>query len=407
MSASPSSQTLGGPSRCGWVLGPSLDKIIKNATWRKHSQLVSSCRSALDKLNTLTDSSDPDPLTCKPLYGISSFNDAHFVLQPILVALDSGSPKVVEPALDCAFKLFSFGLIHCEVEIERTSNESSVIFHLIDSACKCTALAEEAIELAVLRLLLSAVRSPYVHMRGDCLVHIVKSCYNVYLGGSTGTNQICAKSVLAQMIIIVFSRVEGNSLQVPFKTVSVAELLEFTDRNLNEGNSIHFAQNFINEVVQIKEVISTGPLQNGEGNTESAEGESESCLNTYTKIVEDGFTLYKNLCKLSMKFSSQDRQDDQILLRGKILSLELLKVIMYNAGPIWGTNERQVSFLITLKCSYFFLFLPLPFLMGSIFKSFYAIKIVSLMNSDVSLRCLSNNFFLCHMHILYSSLFPT
>lgn len=183
-------------------------------------------------------------------------------------------------------------------------------------------------------------------MRGDCLVHIVKSCYNVYLGGSTGTNQICAKSVLAQMMIIVFARVERNSLQVPFKTVSVAELLEFTDRNLNEGNSIHFAQNFINEIVQIKEAHSTGAMQNGEGNAESAEVESESDLNSYTKIVEDGFALYKNLCKLSMKFSSQDRQDDQILLRGKILSLELLKVIMYNAGPIWGTNERQVSFLI-------------------------------------------------------------
>lgn len=155
------------------------------------------------------------------------------------------------------------------------------------------------------------------------------------------------------MMIIVFSRVERNSLQVGFKTVSVAELLEFTDRNLNEGNSIHVAQNFINEVVQIKEVLqvlSTGALQNGEGNAESAEGESESDLNSYTMIVEDGFTLYKNLCKLSMKFSSQDRQDDQILLRGKILSLELLKVIMYNAGPIWGTNERFLNAIKQYLC---------------------------------------------------------
>lgn len=155
------------------------------------------------------------------------------------------------------------------------------------------------------------------------------------------------------MMIIVFSRVERNSLQVGFKTVSVAELLEFTDRNLNEGNSIHVAQNFINEVVQIKEVLqvlSTGALQNGEGNAESAEGESESVLNSYTMIVEDGFTLYKNLCKLSMKFSSQDRQDDQILLRGKILSLELLKVIMYNAGPIWGTNERFLNAIKQYLC---------------------------------------------------------
>ncbi|KAG9136782.1 hypothetical protein Leryth_004541 [Lithospermum erythrorhizon] len=47
-----------------------------------------------------------------------------------------------------------------------------------------------------------------------------------------------------------------------------------------------------------------------------------------------------------MKFSSQEQADDQILLRGKILSLELLKVIMDIAGPVWCTNER---FLNTIK----------------------------------------------------------
>ncbi|GAB4838685.1 hypothetical protein Ancab_028230 [Ancistrocladus abbreviatus] len=36
----------------------------------------------------------------------------------------------------------------------------------------------------------------------------------------------------------------------------------------------------------------------------------------------------------------QEHTDDQILLRGKILSLELLLVIMDIAGPIWLTNEH-------------------------------------------------------------------
>lgn len=138
---------------------------------------------------------------------------------------------------------------------------------------------------------------------------------------------------------------------VAFKTVSVAELLEFTDRNLNEGSSIHFAQNFISEVVEVKEVLPIPSVQNGEEKVECADGESKSDLSSYSKIIEDGFVLYKNLCKLSMKFSSQERQDDQILLRGKILSLELLKVIMYNAGPVWGTKDRQVSFLLNF-CLY-------------------------------------------------------
>lgn len=342
MSASP---TLGGSSRCGWVLGPALDKIIKNVAWRKHSQLVSACKSALDKLETLSD--DPsDPASCSPLYGLSS-SDADFLLQPLITALESAYPKIVEPALDCAFRLFSFGLIRgCEI----TEDPSSIIFRLIDSVCKCAALGEEAIELAVLKVLLSAVRSPCIHIRGDSLIYIVRSCYNVYLGGHSGTNQICAKAVLAQMMIIVFTRTEENSMFVDIKNVSVFELLEFADRNLNEGSSIHFAQTFISEIVEAKDnPLIANDFQSGskvseeKSDEESGKPVDEAAdLSGYSKIREDGFTLYKNLCKLSMKFSSQENSDDQILLRGKTLSLELLNVIMANAGPIWRTNERQV-----------------------------------------------------------------
>ncbi|XP_057805875.1 brefeldin A-inhibited guanine nucleotide-exchange protein 1 [Salvia miltiorrhiza] len=349
------SQTLGGASRCGWVLGPSLDKIIKNVAWRKHSQLVSACKSVLDKLEALADEPS-DPASCTPLYGLSS-SDAEFLLQPLIAALESGYPKVVEPALDCAFRLFSFGLVRgCEIR-----EDASVIFRLIDSVCKCAAIADEAIELAVLKVLLSAVRSPCIDIRGDCLIYIVRSCYNVYLGGHSGTNQICAKAVLAQMMIVIFTRTEENSMLVDVKNVSVFELLEFADRNLNEGSSIHFAQTFINEIMECKDspLIAKSPmeLQNGSKSTEegpdkesgkSADGTAD--VSEYSRIREDGFMLYKNLCKLSMKFSAQENSDDQILLRGKTLSLELLNVIMGNAGPIWRTNERFLNAVKQFLC---------------------------------------------------------
>ena len=108
------SQTLGGPSRSGRVVGPSLDKIIKNAAWRKHSNLVSSCKSVLDKLDSLSDSPNPD-LT-SPLFALSS-DDADFILQPLILALDSAYSKVVEPALDCVFKLFSLNLVKAEIDL--------------------------------------------------------------------------------------------------------------------------------------------------------------------------------------------------------------------------------------------------------------------------------------------------
>lgn len=352
------SQTLGGPSRCGRVIGPSLDKIIKNAAWRKHSHLVSACKSVLDKLDSLSDS-DSGSNSNSPLFGLS-LSDAEFVLQPLFLALDAAYAKVAEPALECAFKLFSRGLVRGEID---SASPQNVVFKMVEAVCKSGGLGDEAIELSVLRVLLSAVRSPCVLIRGECLVNMVRTCYNVYLGGLNGTNQICAKSVLAQIMVIVFTRVEEDSVDVTVKRISVNELLEFTDKNLNEGSSIQFCQNFINEVIDasegvtvVKHSVETEKLQNGNGSAsevngkegESGEGVSnEGAELSDSKIREDGFLLFKNLCKLSMKFSSPDHRDDQILLRGKILSLELLKVVMDNGGPIWRSNERQVILYVS------------------------------------------------------------
>lgn len=354
------SQTLGGTSRCGRAIGPSLDKIVKNAAWRKHSHLVSSCKSVLDKLDSIAEAA-PDPAS--PLAGLSPA-DAEFVFQPLLLALDAAYVKVAEPALECVFKLFSRGLFRGEIERpdgEGNPSANSIVYKIVESVCKSGGLGDEGIELTVLRVLLSAVRSPCVLIRGDCLVNVVRTCYNVYLGGLSGTNQICAKSVLGQVMIIVFSRVEEDSMDAPMRIISVSELLEFTDKNLNEGNSIYFCQNFINEVMDASEGIAekklyafSAQLQNGHASPPKADNKGESDIgeteDVCSKIREDGFHLFKNLCKLSMKFSSPEHPDDQILLRGKILSLELLKVVMDNAGPVWRSNERFLNAIKQFLC---------------------------------------------------------
>lgn len=348
------SMSLGGSSRVGRVLGPSLDKIIKNVAWRKHSQLVATCKSVLDKLETLSDSSDPN--SSSPVFGLS-VSDAEFVLQPLMLALDSGSAKVMEPALECLFKLYSLGLIRGVTDGK----------WIIETVCKSAGSGDDAVDLALLKVLLSAVRSPCVYIRGEYLVHIVKTCYNVYLGSVNGTNQICAKAVLAQIMLIVVARMEEDSMEVGIRTVSVNELLEFTDRNLNEGNSIQIVQSFIYEVMEMGEgnaspVVEVPKGSKDDGKTEVDNGEIENGAESSVESVirEDGFLIFKNVCKLSMKFSSLEQSDDQILLRGKTLSLELLKVVMNNGGPIWRTNERQV--ICCLKIALLQLIPPLTLL---------------------------------------------
>ncbi|GAB4852994.1 Protein big1 [Ancistrocladus abbreviatus] len=363
------SQALGGHSRCGRVLGPSLDKIIKNVAWRKHSHLVAACKSALDKLETLADLPSPD--FTSPIPSLLR-SDAELSLAPLLIAIDTASPKIIEPALDCLFKLFSLNLVYAEIDRSDAAdnNHGPIVSRILDSICKLCNLGDAEIELAMLRVLLSAVRSPCVLIRGDYLIHIVKTCYNVYLGGLNGTNQICAKAVLAQIMLIVFKRVEEDSMLVNVKTASVGELLEYTDRNLSEGNSALFVQGLINETVEVSSEVKQEVLflsskssngdafaQKGDDKQGAEVGDDDEETNvkqhetgTDSKLREAGFMLFKNLCKLSMKFSTQEHTDDQILLRGKILSLELLKVVMDNAGPIWCANERFLSIIKQFLC---------------------------------------------------------
>ncbi|EOA15892.1 hypothetical protein CARUB_v10003979mg [Capsella rubella] len=355
------SQTLGGATRCGRIIGPSLDKIIKNAAWRKHTYLVSSCKSVLDKLESLPDDfHDPSSVVS----GLAA-SDADSVLQPFLLSLDTAYSKVVEPSLDCAFKLFSLSILRGEIQ---SSKQDSILFKLVNAVSKVGAIAEEPIQLAVLRVLLAAVRSPGVLIRGDCLLHVVKTCYNIYLGGLSGKTQICAKSVLAQMMLVIFTRSEEDSLDVSVKTIYVNELLTFTDKSVNEGSSVYFCQGFVNEVMAAGQGSPFPPpdvieilLQNPETETVMTpdspsfrgyvtNGEGDSETGDMSKMRQDAFLLFKNLCKLSMRFSSKENNDDQIMVRGKTLSLELLKVIIDNGGSVWRSNDSFINAVKQYLC---------------------------------------------------------
>ncbi|KAI4367331.1 hypothetical protein MLD38_023080 [Melastoma candidum] len=193
-----SSQSLGGQTPVGRVLGPSLDQIIKNASWRKHSNIVSAAKSALDLLHSLAPSSSST--AAAPLVGIS-FADSVVVLSPILLSLLSSQPKLIPPRPPRHLPSVLtqprphlplptlIPLIPPPAAGSSPSSPSQLISRLIQAVCDSCSVADDAAELAVLRVLLSAVRSPCLFIRG--------------------------------------------------------ELLEFADKNLNEGSSIQFCQGFL------------------------------------------------------------------------------------------------------------------------------------------------------------------
>lgn len=327
---------LGGASPSGRVLGPALDRIIKNAAWRKHSALVAAAKAALDLLSSPSAYPSPDPTSPKssPLLGLPPAA-ADAALHALLLALESASPKVADPALDCVAKLLYHRLLFGDLGCAGGGGDdaSSPASRLLNAVLACGALSDDAMELATLRVVVAAARCPTVAIRGEGLGQVLKTCYNIYLSSSSGANQLCAKLALAQVMVIVFARVEVDTMDVRVRTVSITDMMDMSDRSLNDSSIVQVAQGFINEAMEGSDVPEPGsPVEPTE-----VDGKDDAGM---SKIREDGLALFKNLCKLSMKFSTPDNPEDQMLLRGKVLSLELLKMVVDNAGPFWRTNEK-------------------------------------------------------------------
>ena len=169
---------LGGASPSGRVLGPALDRIIKNAAWRKHSALVAAAKAALDLLSSSPAYPSPDPTSPKSssLLGLAPAA-ADAARHALLLALESASPKVADPALDCVAKLLYhrllFGDLGCAGGGDDASSPSS---RLLNAVLACGALSDDAMELATLRVVVAAARCPTVAIRGEGLGQVLKTC---------------------------------------------------------------------------------------------------------------------------------------------------------------------------------------------------------------------------------------
>lgn len=263
----------------------------------------------------------------------------------------------------------------------------------MEAVCKCYDMAEESIELLVLKTLLSAVTSTSLRVHGDSLLKAVRTCYNVFLGSKSPVNQTTAKASLTQMLVIVFRRMEADSSTVMVSPIVVADLMEPAERSNTDTNVTQFVQGFITKVVQDIEVVlgpapalksMTSMRHDGAFDATATESSSSSDILDSTdkdmldakyweismyknaidqgrksdvvdpdgdkdgdadvqitnKLRRDAFLVFRALCKLSMKNAPQEGVADPFSIRGKIVALELLKILLENAGTVFRTSDR-------------------------------------------------------------------
>ncbi|THU69394.1 hypothetical protein C4D60_Mb08t13950 [Musa balbisiana] len=403
-------------SRVALLLVPALEKIVKNASWRKgHSKLAHQCKSLIDRLSHPPSSQPPSsPNSSSSLPGplrdggaaVYSLADSETYLAPLVAACTSGSSRVAEPAIDCVQKLIAHSYLYGEAD-PSGGPDARLLAQLVEAVCGCYALggAEDALELLVLKTLLSAVTSTALRIHGDSLLQIVRTCYDLYLGSKNPVNQATAKASLIQMLVIVFRRMEADSSTVPVQPIVVAELMEPADRSAAVAAAdVNFVQGFITKIISdIDGVLNpstplarTASASKHDGafvstaveNTNPAdlldstdkdmldakyweismyktalEGRKDELgpegrvdrdddteVQIGNKLKRDAFLVFRALCKLSMKTPPKEAVVDPAHMKGKIVALELLKILLENAGAVFRTSERFLGAIKQYLC---------------------------------------------------------
>ncbi|XP_014523031.1 brefeldin A-inhibited guanine nucleotide-exchange protein 2 [Vigna radiata var. radiata] len=404
-------------SRLRLVVVPALEKIIKNASWRKHAKLTHECKSVIERLGHQHQHfpmpgspSDNEPDVPGPLHdgGPLEFSlaESESILMPLVNAAGSGVLKIADPAVDAIQKLIAHGFIRGEAEPASgaAAPEAKLLSKLIESVCKCHDFGDDAMELLVLKTLLSAVTSISLRIHGDSLLLIVRTCYDIYLVSKNVVNQTTAKASLVQMLVIVFRRMEADSSTVPIQPIVVAELMEPAEKSDEDNSMTQFVQGFITKIMhdidgvlnptapsgkvnllgghdgafETTTVETTNPtdlldstdkdmldakyweismyktaLEGRKGELvdgEVVERDDDLEVQIGNKLRRDAFLVFRALCKLSMKTPPKEAVGDPQLMKGKIVALELLKILLENAGAVFRTSDRFLGAIKQYLC---------------------------------------------------------
>eukprot|EP00873_Tetraselmis_striata_P021183 jgi/Tetstr1/441447/TSEL_029692.t1 len=375
----------------------------------------------------------------------------------ILCVLQSGvetrKPPIVEAALECLHRLVMHKLVKGPVLAipggakpggadgeesssgparagEGDAEEATPQAIALELYCKCEDIADEHVELQVMKGLLTCVTSTSITVHGQALLLAVRSCYNIFLTSRVEVNQATAKASLTQMVNVVFQRMEANNVVVPVCPIVVSDILGVPPSVMADTASVaSTVQAFLNKAIDDFTVLANpdsyregldaaftsergaDPIEDiedpeasdrdhidwrgggreadeadpnmgdiparaaapeAEGGSDGAEAPAvptgrktsdsigiitgpdvppqQPARPSSAVLQKDAFLVFRALCKLSIKTADGGQGADPMAIRGKVLSLELLKVLLENSGPVFCGTERFISALKQYLC---------------------------------------------------------
>uniref|UniRef100_A0A669P3B7 ADP ribosylation factor guanine nucleotide exchange factor 2 n=1 Tax=Phasianus colchicus TaxID=9054 RepID=A0A669P3B7_PHACC len=181
-----------------------LEKILaeKEAKRPPHGQLRRACQVALG---------ESEGTVAPPK---ANFIEADKYFLPFELACQSKSPRIVSTSLDCLQKLIAYGHITGNAP-DSGAPGKRLIDRIVDTICNCFQgpQTDEGVQLQIIKALLTAVTSPYIEIHEGTVLQTVRTCYNIYLASKNLINQTTAKATLTQMLNVIFTRMENQSVQ--------------------------------------------------------------------------------------------------------------------------------------------------------------------------------------------------
>ncbi|XP_071835614.1 brefeldin A-inhibited guanine nucleotide-exchange protein 1-like isoform X2 [Apostichopus japonicus] len=389
-----------------------LEKILNDKETKKsyNSQLRKACQVALeeiksDNINESSAASAALPLPKTKVNFIAA--DKYFL--PFELACQSKSPRIVNTALDCLQKLIAYGHLTGDGP-DSTTPGKRLIDRIIETICGCFigTQTDEGVQLQIIKALLTAVTSPTCDVHEGTLLHVVRTCFNIYLASKNLVNQTTAKATLTQMLNVIFTRMESQAALEAREKAKEAEAGKSQSRegmdqipemengqteepggegkpevekkdvtpngDINRENDAvaeeddedkieTIVQNVLDDILntvttlEVEDTQSAETLSNAttpdtpQDGVEGGEEMSEGGEPFSHVLQKDAFLVFRSLCKLSMKPLPDGPPDPRSHeLRSKILSLQLLLSMLQNAGMVFRTEEMFINAIKQYLC---------------------------------------------------------
>ncbi|XP_057416198.1 brefeldin A-inhibited guanine nucleotide-exchange protein 5 isoform X2 [Lotus japonicus] len=289
--------------------------------------------------------------------------DAELVLNPLRLAFETKSLKILEPALDCLHKLIAYD--HLEGDPGLDGGKNVPLFtDILNMVCSCIDNSSpDSTILQVLKVLLTAVASAKFRVHGEPLLGVIRVCYNIALNSKSPINQATSKAMLTQMISIVFRRMETNPVETSSgsggHTITKAASTENLNTKSDEtsvGESNEKEMTLGDALSQAKDASPTSleELQNlaGGADIKGLEAVLDKAVHTedgkkITRGIDlesmsigqrDALLVFRTLCKMGMK-----EDNDEVTTKTRILSLELLQGLLEGVSHSFTKNFHFID----------------------------------------------------------------